>query len=308
MSRSLPDFVIIGAMKCGTSSLHEQLAARSGVFMSRPKEPNFFSDDAQYARGLDWYSGLFADAVPGQIRGESSTHYTKRPTYPRTVERMQAVLADVKLVYVLRDPLERIVSQYIHEWTQREVGGSLERAVSAHERYAAYSAYAMQLEPYLRAWSSDSLLLVAYERLVAEPDLELERIFRFLGDPSPEPPVWREEAGARNVSAERLRRSGTRERLLRVPALRGLKEALPPSLRALAKRPWQIARRPTLAPATRRDLERRLDADLARLGHWLGRELTCASWGSEVRRAPLDWPRSVGGEALEQSASGGGRY
>ncbi|HTO70120.1 MAG TPA: sulfotransferase, partial [Myxococcota bacterium] len=78
----LPDFAIIGAMKCGTSTLHEQLALRSGFFMSRPKEPNFFSDDDQYARGVGWYAGLFAGAAPGQLCGESSTHYTKLPTYP----------------------------------------------------------------------------------------------------------------------------------------------------------------------------------------------------------------------------------
>ena len=58
----LPDFIIIGAMKCGTSSLHEQLALRPGIFMSRPKEPNFFSDGSNFERGLDWYGALFSEA------------------------------------------------------------------------------------------------------------------------------------------------------------------------------------------------------------------------------------------------------
>ena len=88
MREPRPDFIIIGAMKCATSTLHEQLALQPGFFMSTPKEPNFFSDDDCFARGLDWYRGLFAEAPEGSIRGESSTHYTKLPTHPRTVERL----------------------------------------------------------------------------------------------------------------------------------------------------------------------------------------------------------------------------
>ena len=83
-----PDFIVIGAMKSATTTLHEQLARQPGIFMSRPKEPNFFSDDAIYARGWGWYSSLFQAADLGSLRGESSTHYTKLPTFPRTVERM----------------------------------------------------------------------------------------------------------------------------------------------------------------------------------------------------------------------------
>ena len=59
----LPDFVIIGAMKCGTSTLAAQLGAQDGVFMTTPKEPNFFSDDAVFAQGLPWYESLFEAAA-----------------------------------------------------------------------------------------------------------------------------------------------------------------------------------------------------------------------------------------------------
>ena len=83
-----PDFIVIGAMKSATTTLHEQLARQPGFFMSRPKEPNFFSDDAMYARGWGWYSSLFRPAREADLRGESSTHYTKLPDYPRTVDRM----------------------------------------------------------------------------------------------------------------------------------------------------------------------------------------------------------------------------
>src|SRR5262249_60849256 len=95
-----PDFIVIGAMKSATTTLHEQLARQSGIFMTRPKEPNFFSDDEVRARGWAWYGSLFRPAGAGDLRGESSTHYTKLPTYPRAVERMVRDLPRLKLIYV----------------------------------------------------------------------------------------------------------------------------------------------------------------------------------------------------------------
>src|SRR6516164_6558874 len=95
-----PDFIVIGAMKSATTTLHEQLARQPGLFLSRPKEPNFFSDDDVYALGLGWYAGLFHDAPPVVLCGESSTHYTKRPTLPHAVARIARHLPRVRLVYV----------------------------------------------------------------------------------------------------------------------------------------------------------------------------------------------------------------
>ena len=109
----LPNFVIIGAMKSATSTLYEQLQRQPGIFLPELKEPNFFSD--QYARGWDWYAGLFAEARASDIVGEASTHYTKLPTYPETVSRMWDHLPDAHLIYVMRDPIDRLVSQYIHQ-------------------------------------------------------------------------------------------------------------------------------------------------------------------------------------------------
>ena len=61
---SLPDYIIIGAMKCGTSTLAAQLGMQDGMFMTTPKEPNFFSDDPIFDNGMDWYRALFTDAKP----------------------------------------------------------------------------------------------------------------------------------------------------------------------------------------------------------------------------------------------------
>jgi hypothetical protein len=285
----LPDFAIIGAMKCGTSTLHEQLALRSGLFMSRPKEPNFFSDESVFARGAEWYGSLFAAASERQLCGESSTHYTKLPTHPRAAERMFALLPKVRLIYVMRDPVERVVSQYLHEWSTREVEGALEAALEEHERFVAYSCYARQLEPYLERYGAGSILPVFFERMLAQPEEELARVCRFLGDPSDEPVVWRRDLAPQNVSSERLRSSVLRETLLRVPPIRWLKDQLPRSVRERAKQLWRYEGRPELSPASRSRLEARIDPDLARLGERLGTLLTCRNWAEQVVAQPFEW-------------------
>jgi len=275
-------------MKCGTSTLHEQLARRSGFHMSRPKEPNYFSDEAEFARGVDWYASLFAGAADGQLCGESSTHYTKLPTYPRAAERMHALLPKAKLVYVMRDPVERVVSQYLHEWSTRETEGSLEESLAKHERFVAYSCYARQLAPYLERFGAANVLPVFFERMVAYPNDELARVCRFLGDPSPEPVSWVEEVAQQNVSSERMRASPLREALLGVPAVRWMKDLLPASVRERVKSLWRYEGRPELSDATRRAVEAEIDADLARLSQWLGARLTCRDWQKRVLAEPLE--------------------
>lgn len=288
-AQRLPDFIIIGAMKCGTSTLHEQLALRPGLFMSEPKEPNFFSDDERYARGIQALAQLFRDATPAQRCGESSTHYTKLPTFPNTVERMQRHLPRVKLIYVMRDPIDRIVSQFIHEWSERRARGPFESVVRGDERFVAYSSYARQLEPYLQAYGADALLPVSFERMTEHPDEELARVCRFVGDPSPDTPGWSRELGATNISSQRLRKSPLRDRLLAWGPVRAGKELLPRGVRDRVKSLWQMRERPVPGLRLRAELEAALDGDLQRLGSWMGRELSCRGWTEQMRERQLAW-------------------
>lgn len=294
MSPRISDFLIIGAMKCGTSTLHEQLALRSGVFMSEPKEPNFFSDDAEFSRGIEWYESLFAGATTRQLCGESSTHYTKLPTYPLTSTRMREHLPDVKLIYLMRDPIERMVSQYIHEWTEREVADPFMQAVQRHERYVAYSCYARQLRPYLECYGAERILPVAFERMLRCPDEEFERICRFIDDPTPAPPKWHDDLPAQNVSTDRLRASPLRDLLLAVPPVHALTRLLPTALRDRTKSPWQMRDRPSMDDGLRARVESEIDRDLAELSSLLGVHLTCQNWKAQVLDEPLTWAETRG--------------
>jgi len=297
----LPDFVVIGAMKAATSTLHEQLARQPGLFMSDPKEPNFFSDDEVWARGLAWYGSLFEGAAPGDLRGESSTHYSKRPTYPRAVERMRAVLGDdVRLVYVMRHPVDRMISHYIHEWTERRMDGPLDRALDEHADLVDYGRYAFQLEPYLEAFGPRRVLPVFFERLTRRPEEELARVARFVGHRGGT--RWLDDVERRNPSRERMRTSRVWTTLRRLPGSALLGRGFP-ALRDRVKDRWRMAERPRLDENRRRAVEAAFDADLRRLGRWLDLDLRCARFAEVAAAVVPRWsaaapsPRAAGSPA-----------
>lgn len=283
-----PDFIVIGAMKCATSTLHTQLAAQPGIFMSTPKEPNFFSNDEIYTKGADWYQSLFDAAEPQDICGESSTHYTKLPTYPETAPRMRAHVPDAKLIYVIRHPIERLISQYIHEWTMGFTKDSIHDALDSLPILIEYSKYAMQLEPFLDTYGAEKILVVAHKRLQGAPQDELERIGEFIG--YGERPTWRDDLGEENVSSQRMRKSRLRDIVVYAPVLSTIRRRLiPRSVRDAVKTLWTLEQRPELTEAERTRLTEVFDADLAKLGSWLGVELTCANFDAVAAAAPLEW-------------------
>ena len=283
-----PDFIIIGAMKCATTSIHVQLTRQPGIFVHGPGELEFFSDDEVYARGMDWYESLFDRAGIGDLCGERSTEYTKLPTYPNTVSRMHHDLPDARLIYVMRHPLDRLVSHYMHEWLARRVSTPIETAATEHPELVGYGCYDLQLEPYLQAFGRARILPVFFERLVAEPQQELERICRFIGYSAV--PRWDHGLGAQNVSLERVRRGPLWQRVLDVPALQTLRRRLiPERARSRVRKLWQIAERPEIARSQREDLCRVFDGDLARLGAKLGVDLSCENFKAVVASRPLEW-------------------
>lgn len=261
---TLPDFVIIGAMKCGTSTLHAQLAAQPQFFMSEPKEPNFFSNDEIYAKGEDWYRSLFAAAPQGAIKGESSTHYTKLPTYPKTIDRLAALMPDAKFIYVMRHPIDRLVSHYIHEWTQGVITCPIDEAIGKHPELIDYSRYAYQLEPWIARFGRERILPVMFEQMTATPEAELKRIAAFL---SAEGEVrWRDDLEAQNVSSERIRKFPFYELIVDNPVATALRRTLVPrSVRDRVKSNLQMRERPQLSAERIAALTEIFDRDLAML-------------------------------------------
>jgi Sulfotransferase family len=299
-----PDFIVIGAMKSATTTLHEQLARQPGFFMSRPKEPNFFSDDEFYSRGRSWYSAIFEKARPDDLRGESSTHYAKLPTHPNTVERMTRHLPRLKLLYLMRHPIDRLMSQYVHEVTAGRINVPMRQAVDQHPELVEYSRYAMQLQPFLDAYGFDAVLPVFFPRLIHDSQLELERIGRFLGHR--QPLFWDVSLGPQNVGRERLRPSHVRQALVQAPLLSLVRRRIVPrrwsqSLKGIWKAQIEP---PTLTPELVARLREVFDADLAQLGAWLGVALDCDNFHEVTRSRAYDWCSDLGAVTVTARIAG----
>lgn len=285
---SLPDFVIIGAMKCGTSSLHAQLAVQQNFFMSEPKEPNFFSDDDVYAKGFGWYEGLFAAAADNDLKGESSTHYTKRPTYPDCFERLSSALPSARFIYVMRHPIDRLVSHYIHEWTMGNAKASIAEEIERCRELVDYGRYAYQLEPYLERYGRERILPVFVERMKINPSGELDRIASFLGAPGDV--SWSDDIDPQNVSKERVRRFPLSGLLVGNPVAEFLRRTfVPQALRDKIKARFKMNERPALSEEDIKRLQSIFDEDLGRLGAMLGVQLRCDNYHEVVTEQALDW-------------------
>ena len=217
---ALPNLIVIGGLKCGTTSLHHYLNLHPEIAMSRPKELNFFVAELNWDLGADWYASHFDRAAA--VRGESSPHYTNLPRFEGVADRMRELLgADARVVYMVRDPIDRMLSHYLHN-----VGGGyetrpLEAALSdPGSAYVARSRYAMQAEPYVRAFGAERLLVIPREDLRDAREETMRSVFEFCGaDPGFRSPQFEREwetGSGKQAGGFRLM-----DRAVRLPGLQG---------------------------------------------------------------------------------------
>jgi hypothetical protein len=160
------DFVIIGAMKAGSTTLHGWLADQSEVAMAVWKEPSFFSRHDRYAKGVAWYQGLFGTDIAGKITGEASTSYTSPRYAVRAAQRMATHIPNTRLIYLVRHPLDRARSHFRHQVQRGRERRTFQVAVSDPEAlYLAQSMYWRCLEPYTRCFPREQILVVRLEDL-----------------------------------------------------------------------------------------------------------------------------------------------
>jgi hypothetical protein len=178
----LPNLIVIGGQKCGTTSLHNYLAAHPQIAMSRDKELDFFTSWGQ-RRGLSWYEQHFTRNAP--VRGESSPAYTAWPHILGVPEAIHQTIPDARLIYLVRDPVDRIVSEYLHAVGHGHERRSLIRVAAQpgfeNSPYVAKSRYATQLARYLELFDSSQLLVLTQEALDHQRLATLRQIFTFLG-------------------------------------------------------------------------------------------------------------------------------
>lgn len=263
----LPNLVIIGAMKCATTSLHAYLGLHPQIEMSRQKELNFFAEEGNWGRGVSWYASRFPDRA--DVRGEASPRYTDRARHPGVASRMHAVIPDAALVYLVRDPIKRIVSHYMHEVASGHERRPFDRAVEASRdnQYVSRGLYHWQLEPYLERYSRSRILVVKQEDLRRDRARTLREVFRFVGV-SPDVAMDGFEFEL-HQSRYKGKDNGLRRLVQSVAALPVLR-ALPVRMRAgIGRSILPALSRPIDVPAPGAELRRRLGEvfrdDMARL-------------------------------------------
>lgn len=203
--RPLPDFVIIGAAKSATSLLASYLKRHPRIFFSPIKEPLFFAYEHLYGQGFASYRELFAGARADQLCGEGSTDYTRFPQVTGVPERLAAANPRARLIYVMRHPVDRAYSHYVHRYTKELHRGepfraTFEEHVKTDPMCMDSSLYALQLDQYLKHFSLDAILPLATEDFRATLPATLSRCYRFLGvedlpgDPPELDPEERNEA------------------------------------------------------------------------------------------------------------------
>lgn len=207
--RLLPDFLIIGSQKCGTTYLYDRLLEHSSIAPALTKEVHFF--DNNHHKGLDWYRGYFPSRTAlrtATVTGEASPYYLYHPHVPRRV--FQAV-PDARLIVLLRNPVNRAYSHYYHEVRMgyeslsfedalaaepQRIGGEEQRMLAdedyysfnhQHYAYLPKGIYVDQLKRWFEFFPREQILILKSEEFYQQTPTVLQQVTEFLGLPAWEP-------------------------------------------------------------------------------------------------------------------------
>ncbi len=180
--KNLPNFIIIGAPKSATTTLTTILPRHPEIFISKPKEPKFFG--RYHSKGWEWYTSRFSEGAALKLRGEASTLYASRmQTFRRAPELMKKFMPDLKIIYIVRHPLDRIVSHWRHyrgrnpncpDFNLLLKSGNLRRLI------VGCSQYHRHLTSYRNHFPEEQIHCMTFEDLLGKPQRTLRELFRFL--------------------------------------------------------------------------------------------------------------------------------
>lgn len=181
----LPDWLVLGAAKSGTTSIAYWLHGHPQVHLAPVKEVRFFDREENFSKGTDWYREQFAGATADQTPGEATPEYLWHPDAPG---RIAALLPNAKLIALLRHPVDRA---YSHYWHARAWGAQLPdfatvvRAAldgnAGWRHFLERGHYAEQIARYDRLYPTDALLLLLFEDLESQPEATFGEVCRHLG-------------------------------------------------------------------------------------------------------------------------------
>lgn len=263
----LPNFLIVGAEKAGTTTLASMLAEHPEVFMCDPKEPQFFTHH-KWDRGLRWYERLFDGADGYKAIGEASPAYTWAPESIEAPKRIYECLGEIKYLYIVRDPVERMISHYRHALHFRWIpdGTSFEAALDLHGGLKDCSRYFYQIEQYLPYTRQEQWHIVVLEELTENHHNVAKEMFRFLKIDETTPPQLHSE----NVSDKKRRPP------ILIEHLKSIKHYMPDSVvrwgKHLTYKLGKRIERPDISEDLRDALMEELKPDIQKLSDFCGKD------------------------------------
>jgi Sulfotransferase domain len=286
-----PTFLGIGAQKCASTWIYEILNDHPEISVSNTKELDFFSH--HYNRGYTWYERHFNKAGIARAIGEVSPSYFCDPSAP---DRVEAYVPSIKMVLILRDPVQRAFSNHLHEIRKGHFVGEdlrFEAGLASNPMYLFQSRYGTHLANWLRVFPKDRLLLLVQEDILADPLAEVRRLYAFLGvDPGYRSPLLfrrsHESVGARSLALYKAWRAvgdfGRRRGL--GDLVESVKKLPPVAATMTANRRDLRTQIPGMQPETEQALQRELASELMTLADLVGRH---------------DWPWSTWHAAMAMS-------
>ncbi len=268
MEPVLPTFLLVGAMKCGTTSLYTALSRLPDVGFTRDKEPGFLADPQLDRAAL---VAAYRDAYrrPARWRGDASTDYAKVPQVPGVPARAAELLGEVPILYLVRDPVARIRSHWRHLVVSGRTSAPLEQALVDIPRLVDTTRYATQVDAWADHHAREQILVLHLRELRRDHGAAMERVVRHLGmDGLPD---RGDELPRENTRSSQLREGTLSSRVADTPWYRRrLRDHIPQRLRRLV--PTVLGHRgvdefpdDTLTPATEADLRAELEPELRRL-------------------------------------------
>ncbi len=273
----LPNFLILGAQKSGTTTLHGALERHPQVFTAHPKELSFFNKEENFRKGVEWYARFFENWRDEKVAGEGTPSYLWDERVPPRIKR---ILPTARFIILLRNPVTRAYSAYWYAY----IGGgetlTFEEALEAEPQrvqmgdairgfssYVDRGRYVRQLKRYFSLFDRDQFLILIFEEYVRNPREALKQVCNFLEVDCPETYLARAVTVRQNVS--RIPRSRLVHKT--VPFLLKRIHFLGRVVRYLNLKPGKY---PPMQEATRRQLQEIFRQEIEELEELLGRDLS----------------------------------
>ena len=177
----LPNFIVIGVAKCGTTTLCDALAKHPEIFISQPKEPNYFNKSIHYKATRDEYEDLFENAGSIPFRGEGSVGYTNPNRIHFIPKRIHQAIPDCRIIFMVRHPIKRLESEWKMRLRFNNTSQEFNEALQYDMMLYNHGLYWNTLSHYLEHFKKEQILTVFMEDLHKSFDTEIFRVLKHIG-------------------------------------------------------------------------------------------------------------------------------